>query len=180
MPYCPECGTELPSEASFCSECGTSVSFGSGVPDPSATSEGGGGGRTQTQTDEDLDTDRAVISVVMGVIVGAIVAFAFTNVGGALIFFIITIGGVAYYLYQTQETNRLAAGMGLYITALWMPLAPIIFYIPLAGGANTDTARGTGEAIGSVLGMFIYGFIGLILGIVIAAVGYFLRKGERE
>lgn len=127
-----------------------------------------------------METGRAAVSVVMGVIVGAVVAFAFSNVGGAMFFFIITVAGVGYWLYKTQETGRLAAGMGLYITALWMPLAPLIFYIPLAGGANTDTAQGAGQAIGSVFGMFIYGFIGLIIGLVSAAIGYFLRRGKRE
>lgn len=189
MEYCPECGTEVEEESQFCPECGTELQHS--VEDGGeATADGGeatanGGVATATASDEvvesdGLDTGRAIASGVMGIIVGAVVAFAFTNVGGSSIMFLITLAGVGYFLYSKQETIKLVTGMGLYITALWMPLAPIIFYIPLAGGANTETAAGAGAAIGSVVGMFIYGFIGLIIGLVLFAIGYFTRRGERE
>lgn len=176
MPYCPDCGTEVIDEAQFCSDCGSTLQSSTGTPagDAKAVTE------SSENDAEGIETARAVASGVMGLVVGAVVAFAFTNFGGSSILFLITLAGVTYYLYSRQETVRLAAGMGLYITALWMPLAPIVFYIPLAGSANSETAAGAGQAIGSVIGMFLYGFIGLIIGLVLAAVGYFIRKGERE
>lgn len=180
--YCPECGTETDGDSQFCPECGIDLQTDN---DSTAEPSANGGTTTATvseeTTEEDgLDTSRAIVSGVMGILVGAVVAFAFTNIGGGSFLFLITAVGVGYFLYSRQETVRLAVGMGLYLTGLLMPLAPIIFYIPLAGGANSETAAGAGQAIGSVLGMFIYGFIGLIIGLVLIAAGYFIRKGERE
>lgn len=182
MSYCPECGEEVEQEAKFCPECGTDLQA-----DAKDTVETSANGGTATATasdesveDDGLDTGRAVASGVMGVIVGAVVAFAFTNIGGSSLLFIITLAGVGYFLYNRQETIKLVVGMGLYITALWMPLAPIIFYMGLLSNTNTDTAAGAGQAIGGVLGIFIWGFVGLIIGLVLAAVGYFIRKGERQ
>lgn len=183
MSYCPECGSEIKEDAKFCPDCGASLQSDAESVDISsnngevAASEHADG----TEEEQDgLNTGRAIASGIMGLVVGAVVAFAFTNIGGSSVLFLITLAGVGYFLYSNQETVRLVIGTGLYITALWMPLAPIIFYIPLAGNANSETAAGAGQAIGSVLGMFIYGFIGLIIGIVLAAIGYFVRKGERE
>lgn len=183
MSYCPECGSEINEDAKFCPDCGTSLQSDSeNVNDSSSNGEVATSKQTSGIEEEqnELDTGRVIASGVMGLVVGAVVAFAFTNIGGSSVLFLITLAGVGYFLYTNQETIRLVIGMGLYITALWMPLAPIIFYIPLAGNANSETAAGAGQAIGSVLGMFIYGFIGLIIGVVLAAIGYFVRKGERE
>lgn len=177
MTYCPECGNEVEDGTKFCPNCGSGLETDGGVansPNEPETAD------AIEQENEGIDTGRAIASVGMGVLVGAVVAFAFSNFGAAPFWFAIAVAGVGYFLYSRQETPKLAVGMGLYITALWMPLAPIIFYVGLLGGANTDTAAGAGAAIGSVLGMFIYGFIGLILGLVLAAIGYFVRKGERN
>lgn len=187
MAYCPECGAEVSADAKFCTECGNTLQ-----PDAEESDSLANGGGTATIEDavtedavtEDkgggIDKVRAVASGVMGLIVGLIVAFAFTNIGGSGILFFVTLAGVGYYLYSKQETVKLAIGMGLYIAALWTPLSPIIFYIPLVGSASSETAAGAGQAIGSIFGMVIYGFIGLIIGLVLAAIGYFVRKGERE
>lgn len=176
MGFCPECGTEMGDEAKFCHECGYEIESSMGESPPAE------GEATDVLEDENegVDVGRLIVSGVMGIIVGAVVAFAFTNFGGGPFWFLITLIGVGYFLYSKQETPRLAAGMGFYITALWMPLAPIIFYLGLLGNTNTDTAAGAGAAIGSVVGMFLYGFIGLILGLVLGVIGYFLRKGERD
>lgn len=189
MVYCHECGREVSEHTKFCPECGTNLQAdGQDAVEETENRQGAtpnGASATTTASeetvqDDGLDTGRAIASGVMGIIVGAVVAFAFTNVGGVAVWFLITLAGVGYFLYSKQETVKLVIGMGLYITALWMPLAPIIFYIPLAGSADTETAAGAGQAVGSVLGMFIYGFIGLIIGLVLAVIGYFIRKGERE
>lgn len=182
MPYCMECGENVEKDARFCPSCGTNLQ----IEDEETVEESIDKGTEPTTETADttkregIDTGRAILSGVMGIIVGSVVAFAFTNTGVSFILFLITVIGVGYFIYTSQETVRLAVGMGLYITALWMPLAPIIFYIPLAFGANQNTAVGTGQVVGSVVGMAIYGFIGLLIGLVLAAIGYFLRRGERE
>lgn len=178
MPYCADCGTKVKEESQFCPECGTSL-------ETANTAEGTVSEETATTANstDDLekggfDTGRGIAAGVMGITVGAIVAFAFSNFGGSLFFFIITVVGVGYFLYSREESTKLVVGMGLYITALWLPLSPIMFYIPLAGQAETGTAAGTGAVVGSVFGMAIYGFIGLIIGLASAVVGYFIRRGE--
>ncbi|MDG5818955.1 hypothetical protein [Natronococcus sp. A-GB7] len=129
------------------------------------------------KNDEDgIDTILAVVSVGMGLIVGMLVALAFAEIGGFAFWFLVTIVGVSYYLYSRKESPRSAIGSGLYITAIWLILAPLLFYMGLAGGADPDTAAGTGQAVGSILGMVVWGFIGLLLAIVVGAVGYFVNR----
>lgn len=180
MPYCPECGTEAKDTTNFCPECGASLQFNAEDTTSARRESSSGELDNQVSTAEGIETGRAIASGVMGILVGAVVAFAFTNIGGSSILFLITIAGVGYFLYSKQETIKLIVGTGLYIVALWLPLSPILFYIPLAGSAGSETAAGAGQAIGSILGMFIYGFIALIIGVVLAAVGYFVRKNERN
>lgn len=177
MAYCPECGTEVGEGSKFCPDCGNELQADEGVAASSGEPETAD---PVEEESEGIDVGRAIASVAMGIVVGAVVAFAFTHFGAVPFWFAITVAGVGYFLYSRQETPKLAVGMGLYITALWMPLAPIVFYMGLLGGTNTETAAGAGAAIGSVLGMFIYGFIGLIIGLILAAIGYFVRKDERE
>jgi hypothetical protein len=181
MSYCPECGADLREGSKFCPDCGNDLNSDTTETDTSSDEDLGTADPSVDATEKSsLDTGRAIASGIMALLVGAIVAFAFSNFGGSSFWFLITFVGVGYFLYSREETGKLAFGMGMYIAALWMPLAPIIFYIPVAGGANADTAAGAGQAIGSVLGMFIYGFIGLIIGLVFAVIGYFVRKGESE
>jgi tetrahydromethanopterin S-methyltransferase subunit F len=179
MSYCPDCGEELADGVKFCSNCGIEIDPETDTESVETAVSDAEEADQVTEADDGLDTGRAITSGVMGILVGAVVAFAFTNIGGTSILFIISLLGVGYFLYSREETIKLVAGTGLYIMAIWMPLSPILFYIPLAGAADQNTAAGAGQAIGSVFGMFIYGFIGLIIGLVLAAVGYFLRKGER-
>lgn len=135
MSYCPECGEEVEEDAQFCPECGTNLQADSEDPvETTVNGEAATATTTEEAVEEDgLETGRAIASGVMGIIVGAVVAFAFTNIGGSSILFIISLAGVGYFLYSRQETVKLVVGMGLYITALWMPLAPIIFYMGLLG-----------------------------------------------
>lgn len=178
MGYCPDCGSEVRDGTKFCPDCGNGLQSDGGAT--ASVSEPETAEPVVDEEEGGIDVGRAIASVTMGIVVGVVVAFAFTNFGAAPFWFAITVAGVGYFLYSRQETVKLAAGMGLYITALWMPLAPIVFYVGLLGGTNTETATGAGAAVGSVLGMFIYGFIGLILGLILAVIGYFIRKGERD
>ncbi|WP_244531643.1 hypothetical protein [Halogranum amylolyticum] len=124
-----------------------------------------------------FQTARGVTAGIMGLLVGAVVAFAFTNIGGSSVLFLITFAGVSYYLYDRKHSARTALGSGLYILALWILAAPIMFYIPIIGGANTETAAGSGAAIGGALGILIWGFAGLLVAVIVAAVGYFVNRG---
>lgn len=170
MAFCSECGTEVEQVSKFCPECGTKT--GGAVPDeshmdmePEADAEGG------------FNTKRGIAAGAMGLLIGAVVAFAFTNFGGAGILFVITLGGVSYYLYSRKTSARSAIGSGLYILALWIVASPILFYIPIIGNANTESAAGAGQAIGGTLGIVIWGFVGLLIAIVVAAIGYFVNRG---
>ncbi|MFB6284204.1 MAG: zinc-ribbon domain-containing protein [Halobacteria archaeon] len=180
MSYCPECGAEVSEKAKFCSECGGSLTSEAEKTEEASIEDRSVNTRSPEQTVEDkgIHTNLAIASGVMGFIVGLVVAFAFTNFGGGPFWFLITLGGVGYFLYRRKESVKKTVGMGLYILALWMPLSPILFYLGLAGSATTDTARGAGTMIGSILGMFVYGFIGIIIGLVFAAIGYYLRRSE--
>lgn len=187
--YCSNCGTELTSDSKFCSECGTEVGEST-----KATGAGTTIGQAETDIsteatdvdedeDEKADTEEGIhvkhltASFVMALVVGSLVALAFSNIGGSAILFFVTLGGVTYYLYDRKGSARSAIGSGLYITALWLPITPIMIYIPLMAGAEEGTARGTGQAIGSILGMFIWGFVFFLIGLVVFAIGYFVSRG---
>lgn len=176
MSYCSSCGSEIATQNDYCSECGAPV-------DDNQVSErekaANADPTSATDDSSGIDAGRGIISGFMGIIVGAIGAFGFSNIGGGSIIFFLLAAGSGYFIYTRQESKKLATGMGLYLTAILAPLSPILFYIPLIGGSNTETAAGAGAAIGGILGIFIYGVIGLILGIVLFASGYLLRKGER-
>lgn len=170
MAYCSDCGAEVGKDVSFCPECGTET--GEEIPEePHEELD------KDAETEEGFNTKRGIAAGVMGLLVGAVVAFAFTNFGGAGILFVITLVGVSYYLYDRKKSPRSAIGSGLYILALWILVSPILFYIPVIGNADTDTAAGAGQAIGGTLGIFIWGFVGLIIAIVVAAIGYFVNRG---
>lgn len=178
MAYCTDCGTEV-TDAKFCPECGTEVG-GSGR---SATTEPPAEGEEEDvlkEEEEGINVKMAVTSVAMGVLVGAFVAWAFANIGGSAVLFVVTVAGVGYYLYSRKSSPRSAIGSGLYITALWMVVTPIFFYVPMMGSANTDTAEGAGQAIGSVAGLFIWGIVFFFLAVVVFVIGYFVNKGVDE
>lgn len=169
MVYCGECGDEVAKSQDFCPNCGEQLQ--------SVTAESGS---TGTDTESGFKTTVAITAVLMGILVGAVVAFAFSNIGGSSILFVVTVGGIGYWLYRNSQIPSEAIGSGLYVFALWLILSPILFYIPVIGGANTETAAGTGAALGGIFGIFIYGFIALIIALVAAAVGYFSNKRAKK
>lgn len=191
MTYCSECGTDV-GDATYCPECGTEIGASTKATGAGTTvgqaETGPSTGATEIDEDEEekADTDegiqvtRLTASLVMALFVGALVAMAFSNIGGSAILFFMTLGGVTYYLYDRKGSARSAIGSGLYITALWLPITPIMFYLPLMGSAEEGTARGAGQVIGSVLGMFIWGFVFFLIGVVVFAIGYFVSRGVDE
>lgn len=185
MTYCSECGHDA-GDAKFCPECGAEVNATSETSDTDRAvgldETGLSTGEADTddelgEDDEGIDVKLLTVSAIMALFVGALVAFAFTNIGGASFIFFVTLAGVTYYLYDRKQSARSAIGSGLYIFALWLPLAPILFYLPLMGSAEEGTAEGAGQMIGSVLGMVIWGFVFFLIALVVFAVGYFVNRG---
>lgn len=185
MTYCSECGHDA-GDAKFCPECGAEINAATEESETNGTvgleETGLSTGEADTadepeEEDEGIDVKLLTVSAIMALFVGALVAFAFTNIGGASFIFFVTLAGVTYYLYDRKQSARSAIGSGLYIFALWLPLAPILFYIPLMGSAEEGTAAGAGQMIGSVLGMVIWGFVFFLIAIVVFAVGYFVNRG---
>lgn len=166
MTYCTECGSEVEPGTQFCGECGTEIDAPAEA-EPESIEE---------TDDEGLDMRLAVVSGLMALLVGSVVAFAFTNFGGGSILFLVTLVGVTAYLYRREYSARGAVGTGLYILALWILAAPILFYIPVIGGAETGTAGGAGTVIGGALGIVIWGFAGLLIAIVVAGIGYLINR----
>lgn len=184
MVYCSNCGTEV-SDAKFCPECGAEIgqsteANGAGetadVDEPLTASK-----ETEPVTEEEgVNYRRVAASVLMALLVGSLVAMAFSNIGGSALLFFVTLAGVTYYLYDRKSSGRSAIGSGLYIVALWLPITPIMFYLPMMGSAEEGTAEGAGQMIGSVLGMVIWGFVFFLIGLVVFAIGYFVNRGVDE
>lgn len=185
--YCTECGTEVQPEASFCSSCGTDLS-NSGTDQSTGTieedTEDNSWTKTENDTTEDknptsskegrfsdIDSKRLAISVTIGFVVALMVAFGFSELGGGGFFALMTIVGVSSFLYKQTTHQKQTVGTGLYIIAAWFILSPLIFYIGVAGQSPNDFA-----AVGAVIGMVIFGFIGLLLAIVTGGLGYFINK----
>ena len=185
MPYCSECGTEVQDTASFCSECGADLSD---LP-PSESTEVT---ESDTQGDASMIVDSATTentnnsweiegeevdpkvlgaSISIGIFVALLVGLGFSELGGAAFFMLLSLVGVTIYLNRRTTNWKRTIGTGLYIVAAWLILAPIMFYIGVAGQSGSQFA-----AVGAVLGMVIYGFIGLLLAIVVGGLGYFINK----
>lgn len=183
MPYCTDCGEEINSDASFCPSCGEEV------------------GESKTETTEEIDTDsivenrwettdestksvietgseevqwnQLIASGIVGLFVGFQIVFAFSGADAGIngVLFIGTFTGVTSFLYYRTDSSKESLATGLYIIAAWFILVPLIFYLVVAGQSPNQFA-----AVGAVLGMVIYGFIGLLLAIVTAGVGYFVNS----
>lgn len=93
--------------------------------------------------------------------------------------FLIGAAGGTYYLYQKPIATA-SIGTGMYITAGLLALTPIFLYLPVFLGAEEGTAEGAGTAIGSILGLIIWGFVFFLIALVIFGLGYFINKRARK
>lgn len=187
LSYCTECGTEVQIEASFCSNCGTDVSdldtsqstdvveddsdSSSWTTTDNSTTEDTSPASNTGGRFSDVDIKRLAISVSIGFVVAMMVAVGFAEFGGNASFAIITIIGVSSYLYKQTTHRKRTIGTGLYIIAAWFILSPLLYYLGLAGQSPNEFA-----AVGAVIGMVIFGFIGLLLAIVTGGLGYYINK----
>lgn len=117
----------------------------------------------------------AITAGVLALIIGSLAAWATLNLGIASIAFIVAAAGSGYYLYQKRIPSE-AIGSGLWISALLMLVLPIAFYLPAIVGTEGESAEAAGTFIGSIAGLFIWGFVFLILAVVVAAIGYFFKR----
>lgn len=120
-------------------------------------------------------------AVLLGLIIGGFAAWATATLGVAPWAFLIGFAGGTVYLDKKHIPSE-AAGSGLYITALLMILTPILFYLPnIVGAEEAETAEEIGLAVGSVLGLVIWGFVFFLLAIVTGGIGYaFKRRAENK
>lgn len=131
---------------------------------------------TEEAESEGIHWTMALTAGVMALIIGGLAAWATLNLGIASIAFIVAAAGSGYYLYQKQIPSE-AIGSGLWISALVMLVLPIAFYLPaIVGTEGAESAEAAGTFIGSIAGLFIWGFVFLILAIVVAAIGYFFKR----
>ncbi|WP_338844104.1 zinc-ribbon domain-containing protein (plasmid) [Halobacterium salinarum] len=172
MDYCTDCGTALNDDDLFCPNCGTAVdNDDSGrSSDDTADVEG-----AYVESDgEKTALSIVVAAAVVGLIPGALLAWGFGTIGGSGIVFLLGWIGSAVYLRNKRLVSEVV-GSGLYISALILPLVPILFYVPNLF-ADPDTASEAGAFVGSFIGMFVYGVIFAIVGVVLAAIGYVLKR----
>lgn len=182
MPYCTECGEEVTDGTSFCPNCGTAVekSDEDSIDETNidTDSESGWGSDDESTETPELDSEGVQwkllgVSGIMSFVVGFQVLFAFSEFGGGTgsILFFVTLAGVTGFLYNRTDSIKESFATGLYIVAAWFILAPLMFYVGVAGQSANEFA-----AVGAVFGMVIFGFIGLLLAIVTAGIGYFVNS----
>jgi hypothetical protein len=121
-----------------------------------------------------------ITAVVLALLIGGIAAWATANLGLAPIAFIVAFALAAYYLYQKPLPSA-AISAGLYILALELILTPILFYVPVIfESSEGESAEAVGTFAGSVMGLVIWGFVFLLIAIVVAAIGWFSGKRARK
>lgn len=131
---------------------------------------------TEEAESEGIRWTMALTASMMALIIGGLIAWATSNLGISSIAFIIATAGSGYYLYQKQIPSE-AIGSGLWISALAMLVLPIAFYLPaIVGTDGAESAEAAGVFIGSIMGLLIWGFVFLILAIVVGAIGYFFKR----
>ncbi|MFC5970043.1 hypothetical protein ACFPYI_01745 [Halomarina salina] len=133
------------------------------------------------EEDTGVNWGLAITAGIMALLIGGLGAWATANLFGiAPVVFLIGLVGGAYYLYQ-KPLKSAAVGTGLYIMAIEMILTPIMFYLPvLFSTEGQEGAEAAGTAIGSVLGLVIWGFVFLLLAIVAGVIGYFANRRAKK
>ena len=122
----------------------------------------------------------AITGVVMGLIIGGLAGWATLNLGVGAIVFVVVWAASAYYLYRKPIPSA-AIGSGLYISALVALLLPILFYVPtILSSSEGESAEAVGAFAGGILGLFIWGFVFLVVAVVLAAIGYFVNRRAKK
>lgn len=123
---------------------------------------------------------RLPTAIVMALLIGLIAAWAFSNIGGSAIVFVIAALGSGFYLYKKPLPSA-AIGTGLYLTAGLLVLTPILIYVPdILATEGAESAEEAGTFIGSILGLLIWGFVYFLIGLVLFGLGYFSNKRAKK
>ena len=176
--YCQDCGTKVNAADGFCSDCGAELRT-------SATSTDAGGGGTSADNQGIIERAKptsaktAVTGILFGLVIGVLIAWGLNEVGGAGAGFCIGFVAGTLYIWNKPSTHHSVAS-GLYVSAALLVFIPIMIYFPMIDAANSETARGAGEVIGGVLGLFIYTVVFAIIAAVIGLVGRSIKKRAPE
>ncbi|UTF53255.1 hypothetical protein [Natronosalvus rutilus] len=123
---------------------------------------------------------KLVPAVVLGVLIGGLVALSLSNIGGAAAGFVVATLLSAYYLYRKPLPSAVF-GTGLYLTAGLLVLAPILFYVPtILAPDGSSGAEEAGTFIGSILGLFLWGFVFFLIALVVFTLGYFSNRRAKK
>lgn len=127
-------------------------------------------------------TATLIVSSVMAVIIGIMAAWDTLNLFGIAPIAFIVVGAVAWRNMMHESNGWLAGGKSLYIMAIETFILPILFYLPvLFRTSDAESARAAGAFIGSLLGIFIWGFVCTFIAVILAGGGFLLRrKGGRS
>jgi uncharacterized membrane protein len=122
-------------------------------------------------------------TTVLALFIGGLCAWGLGGFGSTFISLLAFASG-AYLSWDhlMDRTNVwLAAGRGLHITAIVLFFLPLVFYVPkIFGSATSDTLRGAGTFVGSLLGLIIWGIVFAFIALLLAVIGFFLnRKGKQ-
>lgn len=120
-----------------------------------------------------------VAGAVMGLVVGGFAAWTTANVGLSEPAFLVAFLGGSYYVYRKESPSQ-AVGSGLYITAVLMALAPVVFFLDNVLGAEPTTVPATGLTIGSATGLILWGFAFLFAGLVVGSIGCYFKTRPPE
>lgn len=115
-----------------------------------------------------------VVAVVFAVVCGFLAAWGTVTIELSGPAFVL-VGLLVGWLLWGKPIALKAIASGLYYSALLLVLVPILFYVPNLT-SEPETAEEAGVAIGSALGLVIWGFAFALVALVIAGVGYLVNK----
>lgn len=193
MVYCPSCGEEVPSGATFCSECGNSLEKSGeseGESDPSGASpdvDDSGSEKTNNAespsvNNEDVRDDgrnygRMGKAVAFALIPAFIAYLSLSLASGGdpvgIVFFL-ALPMFGYLIYQREGAKAMAGGMSYYV-AIEFLLSPFIFLLYTVAFASQETATDAGAA-GAAIGGFALTIGAFVIGLPLAIALYLISR----
>lgn len=134
----------------------------------------------EEQATDGISWSMLVTAGIFGLLIGGIAAWATANLEIAAYAFVVMALGSGYWLYQKPIPSA-AISVGLYVLALELVLTPVLFYVPeILGSSEGESAEAAGAFIGSIMGLFIWGFAFFVIALVIAAIGWFTGRRAKK
>lgn len=175
MPYCPDCGTEVSTDAAFCEDCGADLNTQSAdqpTPDtepanepPESESDGGG-----------INWRNAIAATVLALVpaFGAYMAVGIAASDVLVWVFFVAIPVFGYLLYQRPTIKTMFGGMCFWL-AVEVFLAPFILLIFTIGFASQEVGTAAGQA-GAAIGGFLLVVVAFIVGLPVGIVLYLISR----